>query len=217
MERSDFDFRSVTWKPNDTKGSVSASLNSEVPKRPFPFVYDLLSRIVKQQTGKGKIARIERICIVGNGKGMVGLGIGKDAEGHRALDRARGRAVKNMDFVERFEERTIYTEMQAKLGSTRIIMRPRPVGFGLRCNPYMHQIFRACGIKDISAKVWGSRNPINVMHATLRMLQSGHAPILMGDGLGGPGRKLSKGSGIMSQEAVERSRGRRLATLRKTT
>jgi small subunit ribosomal protein S5 len=179
------------------------------------YRFPLITKRVTQQTGKGKIHRVFVMTVVGNGDGMVGLGQGKDADGTRASMKAFAQAVRNMDWVERFEKRTIWTEMETKLGATQVIMRPRPVGFGLRCNPYLHQVLKAAGIKDISAKVWGSRNKMNVIKAAFRMLQSGHAPLAMGDGVGGPGNKLSKGTGLRSKGEIERERGRQLINLRK--
>ncbi|KAH6906713.1 37S ribosomal protein S5 [Coprinopsis sp. MPI-PUGE-AT-0042] len=175
----------------------------------------LIRRGVVQQTGKGKIRRVSFTVLLGNADGLVGLGEGKHANSMVALKSARIDAIRNMDWVERFEKRTVWTEMRTKLGGTELILRPRPVGFGLRCNPYLHQILRAAGFKDISAKVWGSRNKMNVIKAAFRMLQAGHAPTGMGDGLGGPGKKLSKGSGLIGKEEVERARGRKLIPLRK--
>ncbi|KIL56254.1 hypothetical protein M378DRAFT_172841, partial [Amanita muscaria Koide BX008] len=87
-------------------------------------------------------------------------------------------------------------------------MRPRPVGFRLRCNPNLHQVLKAAGIKDISAKVWGSRNPVNVVKAAFKMLWAGHAPLGMEDGVSGKGRKLDKGEEVRSMCEVERERGR---------
>ncbi|PPQ72602.1 hypothetical protein CVT24_005124 [Panaeolus cyanescens] len=175
----------------------------------------LMRRSVVQQTGKGKIRRTAFMVLVGDGNGLVGYGEGKHSNGMIALQAARTAAVKNMDWVERFEKRTIWTEMSTKLGATQLILRPRPVGFGLRCNPYLHQILRAAGFKDISAKVWGSRNRLNVIKAAFRLLHAGHAPTGMGDGIGGKGKKLSKGSGLKSKNELERARGRKLISLRK--
>jgi small subunit ribosomal protein S5 len=174
-----------------------------------------MSRNVRQQTPKGKIARKQYLVCVGNGNGLVGYGLAKDSDSRLALVKARTQAIQNMDWVERFEERTIWTEMTTKLGATTIILRPRPVGFGLRCNPFIHQILRATGFKDISAKVWGSRNKLNVIKAVFRMLHAGHAPTAMGDGLGGKGVKLSKGVGMRGKDEMERARGRKLVSLRK--
>jgi small subunit ribosomal protein S5 len=176
--------------------------------------YPLFTRRITQQTGKGKIHRQYSLVVVGNGNGLVGYGEGKDEELPRATDKAYAEAIRNMDYVERFENRTVWTETHTKLGATRIIVRPRPLGFGLRCNPNIHQILKAAGIKDCSAKVWGSRNPLNVIKATFRMLQSGNAPLAMGNGMGGEGRTLDKGSGIRGKDSVERERGRKMLDLK---
>ena len=175
----------------------------------------LMRRSVVQQTPKGKIRRISYMVLMGDGNGLVGYGLGKHSVGRIALRAAQISAIKNMDWVERFEKRTIWTEMQTKYGATRLILRPRPVGFGLRCNPYLHQILRAAGLKDVSAKVWGSRNKLNVIKAVFRIIHAGHAPTGMGDGIGGKGTKHSKGVGIRSMSDMERARGRKLISLRR--
>lgn len=177
-------------------------------------LYPLIRRRVVQQTGLGKMPRIAILVVVGNANGLVGMGEGKHINFPQAMNRAYCEAIRNMDYVERFEDRTIWTEMESKLGSTKIILRPRPIGFGLHCNPYIHQIAKAAGIKDISAKVWGSRNPINVIKLMFRMLQAGNAPVAMGNGVGGGARKLDKGTGVRGKKEVERERGRRLFDLR---
>lgn len=178
------------------------------------YRFPLITRRVTQQTGKGKIHRRGVLVVVGNGGGLVGYGEAKHDDGARASNRAFAMAVRNMDYVDRFEGRTIWTEMSSKLGATRIILRPRPVGFGLHCNPNIHQVLKAAGIKDISAKVWGSRNPLNVIKLLFRMLHAGNAPLAMGNGIGGPGRKLDKGSGVRGKQEIERERGRKLLNLR---
>ena len=170
-------------------------------------------RFVKQQTSKGKVHRISVLVVVGNGNGLLGIGEGKDSDGINAIARAFPEAVRNMDYVERFENRTIWTEMEDKFGSTRIILRPRPVGFGLATNPIIHEVLRIAGIKDASAKVLGSRNPNHVMKAVVRMLLPGHMPTLMGNGIGGQGRTMEKGRELRSVMEIERDRGRRIIPL----
>ncbi len=174
----------------------------------------LMDRRVVHQTGKGKIRGTHTIYLLGDGKGVVGYGVGQHGEPSTALRAARADALRNLDTVVRFEDRTIWTEMSAKFGATRVYLRPRPVGFGLRCNPYLHQILRAAGFKDISAKVWGSRNKLNVIKAVFRMLHAGHAPTGMGDGFGGKGKKMERGCGVRDKGDIERARGRRLINLR---
>ncbi|CDO70553.1 hypothetical protein BN946_scf184579.g9 [Trametes cinnabarina] len=170
-------------------------------------------RWVKQQTGKGKIERISVLIVVGNRNGLLGLGEGKGSDLMSALDKALPQAVRNMDYVERFENRTIWTEMDDKFGSTRIILRPRPVGFGLATNPVIHEVFKVAGIKDASAKVWGSRNSYHVMKAVVRMLLPGHMPAQMGNGIGSHGRTMEKGREMRSVMEIERDRGRRIIPL----
>ncbi|KAG6873679.1 hypothetical protein C0995_012613 [Termitomyces sp. Mi166 len=221
MEDQGFDFDDPEYMPTRTdETEESASSLENLPLSPSELAdyyrFPLVRRRVTQQTGKGKIHRMYVLMVVGNGNGMVGLGQGKDDDATRAEAKAYAQAVRNMDWVERFENRTIWTDMETKLGSTQLLLRPRPVGFGLRCNPNLHQVLKAAGIKDISAKVWGSRNPINVIKAAFRVLQAGHEPLGMGDGIGGRGRKLNKGSGLRSKEDVERERGRQLISLRKS-
>ncbi|EEB89734.1 hypothetical protein MPER_12134 [Moniliophthora perniciosa FA553] len=105
--------------------------------------------------------------------------------------------------------------MTLKFRSTEIKMRPRPVGFGLRCGPVVHQVLKAGGIKDISAKVWGSRNPVMIMQALMMMLGGGHNPLGFGDGAGGRGKRLGKGYGMRTKWDVERERGRKVEVFRK--
>lgn len=200
----------------DEEGDVSPLSHLPLSRKELEKLYkfQLISRRITQQTGKGKIHRQYALVVVGNGDGLVGYGEGKDEELPMASDKAFAAAVRNMDSVERFEKRTLWTDIETKLGSTHIILRPRPVGFGLRCNPNVHQVLKAAGIKDASAKVWGSRNPLNVIKALFRVLQAGNAPLAMGDGFGGKTKKLDKGSGLRNKSAVERDRGRKLLDLR---
>ncbi|KAH8113875.1 hypothetical protein DFH11DRAFT_1597934 [Phellopilus nigrolimitatus] len=172
--------------------------------------YPIIRRGVALQTGKGKRKRMYQLIVVGNGDGLVGYGEGKNEDMGMAASKSFIEAVRNMDAVERFEQRTIWTDMSIKLASTRVQIRPRPVGFGLHCNPNIHQVLKAAGIKDASAKVWGSRNPINVVKATCMLIQSGNAPLSMGNGIGGKGKRLDVGIGMRSKEAIERDRGRKL-------
>ncbi|KAF8439101.1 hypothetical protein L210DRAFT_3543470 [Boletus edulis BED1] len=201
----------------ETMGDIRDT-TSESPLTPKQIaklhIYPLMMRRVTQQTGKGKIHSMSSLVVVGDGNGLVGYGEGKDSEAAVAREKALAKALRSMDYVERFEKRTFWTEIESKFGSTKIILRPRPVGFGLRCNPNIHQVLKAAGIKDASAKVWGSRNPLMVIKGLFRVLQAGHAPLGMGDGVGGGMRRLDKGSGLRNKNAIEKDRGRKMVDLR---
>ncbi|KAM6503549.1 hypothetical protein JOM56_000492 [Amanita muscaria] len=112
-----------TWEP-ETTDETSEDLES-VNNLPLPA----------NQTGKGKIHRVQYLVVVGNGDGLVEYGQAKDEDAPRALAKATALAIRSMDTVSRLEKRSITTDMETKL-----IMRPRPVGFGLRCNPNLHQV-----------------------------------------------------------------------------
>jgi len=196
--------------PEETRSFGSRDLLTAARKdKSVVQKHTLQFKFVTQQTSKGKVHRKSTLVVVGNGNGLVGVGEGKNEDASIARRQAETEAIRNMDYVDRFEQRTIWTNMDLKRGATHIFLRPRPVGFGLRCNPYMHQVLKAAGIKDISAKVWGSRNPMNVVKATLQLIQSGHAPLSMGDGVGGKGRRLDAGCGMRGKESLERERGRK--------
>lgn len=102
--------------------------------------FPLITKRVVQQTGKGKQPSFYSLVVVGNGRGMVGYGEGKDINVPRSIDKAFVAAVKSMDRVDRFENRTLWGQLEGKFGATHIIMRARPSGHGLACNPYIHQV-----------------------------------------------------------------------------
>ncbi|KAF7316229.1 37S ribosomal protein [Mycena indigotica] len=221
LEADGFDFTNPNNKYTQTEDpeEVNSAKDIEMTlpisiSNPRLIIIPIYSYFATQQTPKGRMNRFVQWTIVGDGHGIVGLGMGKHDKPERAHTKSLVDAIRNMDWVERFEDRTIWTDVRTKLGATQVILRPRPVGFGLRCNPFIHRLLTAAGIKDISAKVWGSRNRLGVLKATLRLLHSGHAPQNMGDGLGGPGRKMFKGTGLRNKTQIERERGRKMADLR---
>lgn len=174
----------------------------------------VLKRVVHMTT-KGKDASMYALVIAGNGKGLVGYGEGKDTNASKAGRKAFNAAVKNLDSVAIHKgsdgSRTVETQLEAKWGASRVVLRPRPAGFGLRVPPVIHAICRSVGITDLSASIYGSTNPVNVVKAALQILWGGAAPLGMGDGVGGQMRRKDKGRGMRGRLDIERSRGRRIA------
>ncbi|EST05632.2 Ribosomal protein S5, N-terminal [Kalmanozyma brasiliensis GHG001] len=173
-----------------------------------------LKRVVHMTT-KGKDASMYALVIAGNGNGLVGYGEGKDTNASKAGRKAFHEAVKGLDSVSIHKgsdgSRTIETQVEAKWGASTVVMRPRPAGFGLRVPPVIHAICRSVGITDLSASIYGSSNPVNVVKAALQILWGGAAPLGMGDGIGGKMRRKDKGRGMRGRIDIERSRGRRIA------
>ncbi|PWN29279.1 hypothetical protein BDZ90DRAFT_205603, partial [Jaminaea rosea] len=174
----------------------------------------LQTRRVVRQSGKGKIQSMAALIVVGDGRGMVGFGQGKAANAATAVKKAFRDAVGAMDFVERFEGRTIQRSVVGEWGATKVHLRPRPPGFGLRCPPSVHVLASSCGISDLSASITGSTNPLNVCRAVASALCGGANPVGLGDGLGGSARRSDLGQGAKTIRDLEVERGRRLREVR---
>ncbi|GAA5985876.1 hypothetical protein JCM5350_006845 [Sporobolomyces pararoseus] len=174
------------------------------------YKFPLIVKRVVTMKSKGKMPSMYSLVVVGNGKGLVGLGEGKDDTANKAVQKAFNQAVRSMDYVERYEDRTVSGTIKSNFGTCKIEMRSRPPGFGLRVNPYVHQVAKAAGISDLSAKVYGSRNPTRVIKLAVSMLHGGSNPIDMGGfGKEKGQRRNKKTSGMETPEAVGRARGRR--------
>ncbi|KAF9981546.1 28S ribosomal protein S5, mitochondrial [Modicella reniformis] len=126
----------------------------------------LVIKRTSNMTTAGKIPTMYALVVAGNGRGIAGYGEAKDEEPARAVRKATNRAMRNLTVFDRYDDRTIYHDIDHKFHATKIQFRSRPPGFGNRCNHYIHEICSCIGILDISAKVWGSRNPMNVIKAT---------------------------------------------------
>ncbi|OCF56157.1 30S small subunit ribosomal protein S5 [Kwoniella mangroviensis CBS 10435] len=171
------------------------------------------SRKVQHMTKKGKMGVNQAYVVVGSPeRGLVGLGRGRGHNGAAAADAAFHKAVLSMDYVNRYESRTLWGEgkdLTGKWGAAKVHLRARPPGFGLMVPPMIHRLFTACGIKDASAMITGSRNRPDVLKATIQILHGGGNPSGFGTGLfGRKGPRENKGQGMRSKEEIERERGR---------
>lgn len=141
--RNDFE----QWDRHATPRGDTSSLPAPAEAQTLPpsvvstlMRFPLVTKRVVQQGGKGRMASWYVLTVAGNGEGLVGVGEGKDTENARAIEKSFIAACKDLDWVDRFEGRTIWSNIETKWGSTRLYLRPRPMGFGLRCNPYIHQV-----------------------------------------------------------------------------
>ena len=91
-------------------------------------VKTLVQRRVVNQTRMGKMSSIYYLTVAGNGRGLLGIGEGKAAEPENALRQATSNAIKNMQPIPRYEERTIYGDVKGKVGATELVLMTRPPG-----------------------------------------------------------------------------------------
>ncbi|RIA85094.1 hypothetical protein C1645_782685 [Glomus cerebriforme] len=157
----------------DTLSAVTGLSPSEI--RDLQKKALIIKRVVKQ-TGKGRIPSMYALVVVGNGKGVAGFGEGKHDEVPTAIKKATNKAIKSLRYFERYDDRTLYHDIEHKFHGTTIKLWVRPPGFGIRCNHYIHEVAKCVGIQDLSAKVFGSCNGMNVIKCTFEALNGQKLP-----------------------------------------
>ncbi|CCE62586.1 hypothetical protein TPHA_0C04360 [Tetrapisispora phaffii CBS 4417] len=131
----------------------------------------LVTKRVSNQTAKGKIASFYALVVVGDRNGMVGLGEGKSRETmSKAIFKAHWDGVRNLKEIPRYENRTIYGDIDYRYHGVKLFLRSGRPGFGLRVNHIIYEICECAGIKDLSGKVYKSRNDMNVAKGTVEAL-----------------------------------------------
>lgn len=123
----------------------------------------------------GRIFGFSAIVVVGNGAGKVGVGLGKSREVPLAIQKAMENARKNMVDVE-LNGTTLYYEVKARHGASRVFMKPASDGTGIIAGGPMRAVFEVLGVQNVLAKSQGSNNPINVVLATIKGLQAMTSP-----------------------------------------
>jgi small subunit ribosomal protein S5 len=124
-----------------------------------------LNRVSKVVKG-GKNFKFTALVVVGDGKGKVGYGYGKANQVPDAIVKATERAKKNMITVPIIDG-TIPYEVIGEFGAARVLLKPAVKGTGIIAGGPVRAIMEAAGITDILSKAIGSRNPINVIKATI--------------------------------------------------
>ncbi len=129
-----------------------------------------LNRTAKVVKG-GRRFSFTAIVVVGDGKGRVGVAIGKANEVPEAIRKGSERARRSM-FQVPIQGSTIPHEIEGHFGSGHVILRPAAPGTGVIAGSVMRAILEAAGVKDVLTKCLRSSNPHNVVHATVQALQS---------------------------------------------
>ncbi len=113
--------------------------------------------------------------MVGDGNGKVGFGYGKAREVPLAIQKAMEKARKDMKKVH-LKEGTLQYPLRANHGATRVLMQPASDGTGVIAGGAMRAVCEVAGVKNVLAKSYGSRNPINVVRATMNALTQAESP-----------------------------------------
>jgi small subunit ribosomal protein S5 len=136
---------------------------------------DLIEKLVAvNRTAKvvkgGRQFGFTALTVVGDGAGRVGFGYGKAREVPVAISKAMQQARKNMTTVP-ITRATLHYAIQGRHGTTRVYMQPASDGTGVIAGGGMRAVFECAGVRNVLAKSYGSRNPINVVRATFNAFE----------------------------------------------
>lgn len=133
-----------------------------------------VNRVSKTVKG-GRQFAFAALTVVGDGNGRVGFGYGKAKEVPLAIQKSVEQARKSIKEVA-LTNGTLQYPVTGVHGAARVYMQPASEGTGVIAGGAMRAVFEVAGVKDVLAKCQNSRNPINVVRATIEGLCSMQSP-----------------------------------------
>jgi small subunit ribosomal protein S5 len=133
-----------------------------------------VNRVAKTVKG-GRIFGFTALTVVGDGNGKVGFGRGKAREVPQAIQKAMEAARRNMINVD-LDGSTIQYAIKSNHGASKVYMQPASEGTGVIAGGAMRAVLEIAGVQNVLAKCYGSTNPVNVVRATFKALQTMSSP-----------------------------------------
>ncbi|XP_057703834.1 28S ribosomal protein S5, mitochondrial [Corythoichthys intestinalis] len=130
---------------------------------------------------EGRKRSISCLVAVGNGQGAAGFAVGKAADRNIALRKAKNRAIHYLYYIERYNNHTIYHDIDSKFKRTTLRMKKQNEGYGLHCHRAVITMCKLIGLKDMYCKVEGSVNLLNITRALFSGLAKQETHQLLAD------------------------------------
>ena len=134
-----------------------------------------INRVSKTVKG-GRRMSLVALVVVGDGKGNVGVGMGKSAEVPLAIQKASDNAKKNMFKVPLTETGSIPHDVMGEFGAARVLVKPAIEGTGVIAGGAVRPLFELAGIKNVLSKSMGSSNGLNIIKAAAEALKDLSSP-----------------------------------------
>ena len=152
--------------PRDNKRREDSELQERVV-----FIH----RVSKTVKG-GRRMSLLALVVVGDGKGNVGIGIGKSAEVPLAIQKGVDDAKKNMFHVPVTENGTIPHAVEGHYGAGRVLIKPAVEGTGVIAGGPVRPLFELAGITNVLSKSLGTNNALNIIKAAAEGLKELSSP-----------------------------------------
>ena len=152
--------------PRDRKRQQETDLQERV-------VY--IHRVTKVVKGGSRMSLVA-LVVVGDGKGNVGLGMGKSAEVPLAIQKGVEDAKKYMFHVPVTDEGTIPHTVEGQFGAGRVLIKPAVPGTGVIAGGPVRPLFELAGITNVLSKSLGTDNALNIIKAAAEGLKSLSSP-----------------------------------------
>ena len=142
-----------------------------------PTELDLMEEVVvkinrvSKVTSRGKRLRFSALVVIGDGKGHVGMGMGKANEVVSAITKSKENAKQNL-FKAPLINGTIPHKIIGKHCASRVMLKPASPGTGIIAGAAVRAVMEQMGVENILTKITGSNNLLNVVRATIDALKN---------------------------------------------